>query len=594
MKKSLITLILICLSVMTMKAQPENWNWYFGNNCAINFSTGTPVAIAGSQMNTMEGTASISDAAGHLLFYTDGIAVWDRMNALMPNGFSLYGSSSSTQSALIVPKPGSNSIYYIITTDAAGGILGINYSIVDMTLHGGLGDVSTLNVNMLSTGCEKLIAVRHSNGTDYWILSHEINNNSFYAWRLTSSGFQAPVISNAGNIDSVGMGYLKVSPNSHKIANALFGNNIVDVLDFNNSTGQVSSTNVISIPLPIEFAYGLTFSPNSQVLYEVGDSTTAQLSQWDLSSNNQAAVVSSQFHVATLHDGGALQIGPNGKIYVCRYSSNFLDVINYPNVLGIGCNFVDSAVFLGTGTCMIGLPNAIDASGNFSNTSGVYTITDTSVSISCNVLGTASILTVSGGTSPYHYLWNTGATTSSISTSLAGLYSVTITDAVSDSGFFNIYVNTTITNPNNAIEQLCIVTIDTNTQKNMLIWNKTYNAGIASYNILKETTTAGVYALLGNQAFGTYSTYIDNSSQPQVVAARYKLQTLDSCGTASDSGIAHKTIHLTVNQGSGNSWNLIWDAYEGISFPTYYILRGTAPNNLSVLDSVQSTIFTYT
>ncbi|MBK6889502.1 MAG: SprB repeat-containing protein [Sphingobacteriales bacterium] len=42
--------------------------------------------------------------------------------------------------------------------------------------------------------------------------------------------------------------------------------------------------------------------------------------------------------------------------------------------------------------------------------------------------GTASV-TASGGTPPYTYLWNTGATTSSISGLVAGTYSVTVTDA---------------------------------------------------------------------------------------------------------------------------------------------------------------------
>ncbi|MEI6817715.1 MAG: hypothetical protein WCL14_13985, partial [Bacteroidota bacterium] len=223
------------------------------------------------------------------------------------------------------------------------------------------------------------------------------------------------------------------------------------------------------------------------------------------------------------------------------------------------------------------------------NVAGV-TIAAHAYGSTCTTDGWASASIVSG-LGPYTYSWSpSGGTTQTVSNLSPGYYTCTVHGASGCPGVAICQVRDT----NLTAEQLCIVTVDISTQKNMLVWNKTYNAGIAYYNILKETTTAGVYALLANQAFNTFSTYIDNSSQPQVVAARYKLQTIDSCNGLSDSGIAHKTIHLTVNQGIGNSWNLIWDAYEGISFPTYYILRGTVPNNLSVLDSVQSTIFTYT
>jgi hypothetical protein len=128
----------------------------------------------------------------------------------------------------------------------------------------------------------------------------------------------------------------------------------------------------------------------------------------------------------------------------------------------------------------------------------------------------------------------------------------------------------------------------------MIVWDKITNAGIASFNIYKETTNVGVYALLANQPFSSFSTFIDNSSQPMVVAARYRMTTVDTCGSESDTCLHHKTIHLSVSQGNGNSWNLNWDAYEGLTFSTYYIMRGITPNNLIVIDSVQSNLYSYT
>ena len=565
--KNIYILIMIAVISLSTTAQQQNWNWYFGNNAAINFSTGSPVAINGSAMTTNEACAAISDNTGQLLFYTDGITVYNRNNNPMPIGnFTLHGDPSTTQT-LIVPKPGSNSLYYIITADAQAGAMGINYSIVDMTLNGGMGDVSMLNVPMpvIGLGCEKITAVRNNNGVDFWIIVHGTNSNSFYSYSLTHNGISNPVISNVGvvvNNNSTDweetIGYLKASPNGHKLA-AAFPNNIdiVQLYDFNNSTGLIS--NPISIPFTTsDGPYGVSFSPDNLKLYvttEVG----GQLLQYDISSGVQSTIIASQYIVSSgVSDSRmALQLGPDGKLYIAEMNTSFIDVINNPTVLGSGCNYVANAVNLGSGTCMLGLPNFIDAYNSFNSTSGVYTVTDTTISITCGNPGTASILTVTGGTSPYHYLWNTGATTISTIASIAGYYSVTITDAANDTGIFLMYVNTNVVNPNNTVQELCIVTVDSITQKNKLIWNKTYNAGIASYNIYKETTVAGVYTLLSNQPFSTFSTYIDNSSQPQVVAARYKLVTLDTCGSYSDSGTAHKTIHLTVNQGVGNTWNCL-------------------------------------
>ncbi|MCC7223750.1 MAG: DUF11 domain-containing protein, partial [Chitinophagales bacterium] len=56
------------------------------------------------------------------------------------------------------------------------------------------------------------------------------------------------------------------------------------------------------------------------------------------------------------------------------------------------------------------------------------TCSKTDVTTNGGADGTASV-SASGGTSPYTYLWNTGATTSSISGLVAGTYSVTVTDA---------------------------------------------------------------------------------------------------------------------------------------------------------------------
>ena len=151
----------------------EGNNWTFGWAAGIDFNSGAPVASICS-LSTVEGCSSISDTSGNLLFYTDGVLVWDQNHTIMPNGYGLAGHFSSTQSAVIVKKPGSLTNYYIFTLDGIGSGFsiswdGLYFSEVDMTLNGGLGDVVSTNKNTLvvSHTAEKIAVIKHENETDF-------------------------------------------------------------------------------------------------------------------------------------------------------------------------------------------------------------------------------------------------------------------------------------------------------------------------------------------------------------------------------------------------------------------------------------------
>ncbi len=106
-----LTILLLCASVKLF-AQHAADKWYFGTKAGIDFTSGTATAISSSQMEAGEGSASVSDPiTGALLFYTDGMNVWNSNNTIMPNGNGLLGGLSSTQAALIVPVPESGDQY---------------------------------------------------------------------------------------------------------------------------------------------------------------------------------------------------------------------------------------------------------------------------------------------------------------------------------------------------------------------------------------------------------------------------------------------------------------------------------------------------
>ncbi|MBC7411661.1 MAG: hypothetical protein H7331_04320, partial [Bacteroidia bacterium] len=178
-------------------AQKQNNIWCFGDNAGLNFNTTTPTVLTGSQMSTNEGCASTSDSLGNLLFYTDGISVWNKTHAVMPNGTGLLGSASTTQSALIVPQPGSTTLYYIFTIGELGGSM--NYTMVDMTLAGGNGGVvaSSKNTVLHPLVAEKQCAFMRCDGS-IWLISHEWNTNNFFADLITPTGINSTVVSAVG------------------------------------------------------------------------------------------------------------------------------------------------------------------------------------------------------------------------------------------------------------------------------------------------------------------------------------------------------------------------------------------------------------
>ena len=108
---------LIALLVFTSLfsfSQNETKKWCFGNKAALDFMTSPPTAFT-SSINAGEGCSSIADANGNLLFYTDGVTIFNANHSIMANGTGLLGSSyqSTSQGALIVKQPGSATIYYV-------------------------------------------------------------------------------------------------------------------------------------------------------------------------------------------------------------------------------------------------------------------------------------------------------------------------------------------------------------------------------------------------------------------------------------------------------------------------------------------------
>ncbi len=344
-------------------AQKEAHKWYFGDKAGIDFSYSTPAALLNSQMYAVEGCASIADKNGRLLFYTNGLSVWDSMHNIMLNGNGLLGHQSSTQSAIIVRKPGSLNIYYIFTTDQWGVGNGLNYSELDMTLNGGLGAInSNKNINLMNgRTSERLTAVQHANGRDFWVLTIKDLTDTSYAFLVTVNGVaNTPVKSVFGRNFPISTGYMKSSPDGRFVAIALGGVDSFVLCNFNASNGQFSNP----IYLNKYSEYGLEFSPSGRYLYI--SEANGDVFQFDLKSGIKSNIIGSKTTISNLGASkvGAMQIGPDKKIYHAIRNTGYLNLIQYPDSPGIKCNYISNAVYLGGRICAAGLPNILPSMFN--------------------------------------------------------------------------------------------------------------------------------------------------------------------------------------------------------------------------------------
>ncbi|HRN37808.1 MAG TPA: gliding motility-associated C-terminal domain-containing protein [Flavobacteriales bacterium] len=418
-------------------------HWNFGRFCALGMGTNPPSILPGSAMNTREGVVTVSNASGDLLCYSDGVQVWDRTNAQMPNGFGLFGHHSSTQSALVVPDPADAQRYYLFTTPAEAGDngqpwSGLAYSVINMNLNNGLGDVELKNITLVPDVTEKLTATRHANGHDVWVVAHGWNSSDYYAYPITCAGVGDPVISSAGRVMNNGLpfihtgptGCIQFNPAGSALAAAWTSWGLsstvgkLDLVLFNKATGQFTS-GFSDTHSDADFgasAYGVCFSANGERLYLTENSTTSgpgahhRIWQYDLDVPQPEAGEQAVLDAPSGPFLGTLQRARDGSIYVAQDSSSFIGRIAHPNLLGPASSAQINAVAVG-GTCMLGLPNHWNNVLN--SPAGAIALRDTTVCQGDSITLFPNWAIAPQGAS---YLWNTGDTTDSLTVHAAGMY----------------------------------------------------------------------------------------------------------------------------------------------------------------------------
>jgi uncharacterized protein (TIGR02145 family) len=354
LKTRLLTGLLIFLPFLGF-SQGEWNNWYFGWLAAMTFNFGNPVALNGSVMfqNADAGTVSLSDSLGNLLFYSNGWGgVWNKNNVQMPNSNGLVGGMYGAQTVLSVPKVGDSGKYYLFTVgDVTPPIVGLYYSLIDMSLQGGLGDIvaGVKNIAVASgdSAVDCVSSVRHRNNKDIWVVVRKHGPHSKYlSYLITASGISSsPVVSptNLSKYMTRG-GDLRISQDGTKL---VCSDTLTEICNFNDLTGVVTPEFLINAPV----ATGAEFSVDTKYLYLCTDGSTDIQNidkgwQFDMSYTDSSNFVQHQIQIGDGFDS-KLQLAPNWKIYCgANPEIDSLHCINNPSLPGPACNYQKNAVYL--------------------------------------------------------------------------------------------------------------------------------------------------------------------------------------------------------------------------------------------------------
>ncbi len=345
---------LLSVNVAIGQIDLSNNNWYFGQFAAINFSTNPPNVLLDSQINQVEGCATISDnLTGELLFYTDGTKIWNKNHVIMSNSLGLTGNVSSAQSAIIVRNPKNTNQFYVFTTFQS-----LTYSIVDMTLDSGMGNViiNKKNIpllnefgNSVNTWGEALTVATNEENSKYWILYPV--HNKLYAYRLDEAGLMtAPVVSNLTFTDSLNpFNCIKVNIDNSKIVIGTYFNGAspygaARVYNFNNDEGT------INLNYEVQFNNASVYSAEfykDNLFFSVIDNP--QAGEYLLGFNT-TFLLSNLTSVASL---GTIQSAPNDfEVYVGVGQSGNLNI----NKITTPSNYASTVTY-----------NALNVSGGSSN-----------------------------------------------------------------------------------------------------------------------------------------------------------------------------------------------------------------------------------
>ena len=459
MKRTALVLILTLLNLIVF-SQKEWSNWYRNGREMVTFKNGYAEKVT-NFINSIppfppyenlwhfyyfgDGGISYSDpVTGDLKFIISQRRGYGKDFNVFPNK-DFIRSYPDQKSYHIIPFQNDPNKFYILQFQSVSADLvawesglqvrcpnaiGLAYSIVDLTLNGGMGDFSTTNNLIEGSLTEQITLVRHANAKDVWIIVHPYGTAQYNAILATDAGFEPPKVSIIGTLINSGSkssdGELTASHDGRMLAgcrstNSNSGSNSdIELFDFDNATGLLS--NYRTMPSK-SYIQKLQFSPDNSKLYSAGFDEKfyqSELIQWDF---NQLDVAGSKTIVAAIPNGYVwdMQLAPDGKIYAAAFQEvtgydyhSYLIAIQCPNLQQYACNIEKRAIEA--------TPPFPDLINDFINVPKVPLVPKFSIGNDTAIcFGTLQISAPPGWQS---YKWSTGETTQSITVNKAGLFYV--------------------------------------------------------------------------------------------------------------------------------------------------------------------------
>lgn len=383
----------------------QRW-WFFGNRAVMDFgATGTTVTVSQNpaSVDASEGTTVVSDTAGNLLFYSNGLTVWNRDHAVMQNGSGLTAAPSATQTVAAFPSLSRPGFYFVVSNGGAsesGGVGPLRYSEVDLSLDGGLGAVTAVKNVLLDGGAnsatEGMTAVPNADGTGFWVITAtgggETRNSDIVAHEFDGDGptgtiVRSPMSTPNGNQ----FGTINLSQDMTKLVQHLGsssgGAGQLRLLELDAATGEVTELVTWASPTGLggSNAYSADFSPDGRWVYATRIFGTGQLFRYDIQTYTTASEL--QDNVEALGaigvNGGQVKRAPDGRMYVANYGGATLGVINDPDNVS-DPDYVAGSLALASGSVSrfglpqtaTGCPIPLTAPSGLSVTSAGFTAMD--------------------------------------------------------------------------------------------------------------------------------------------------------------------------------------------------------------------------
>ena len=364
---------IILSSTITLHSQNYRSNWVFGDGAWINFkdNSSDPLFVERAAINQYEGCTSFSDKNGVLLFYSDGVSVWNRFHQTITNGTDLKGSWTSSQSAHIVPFPSDKNKFYIITPGATEKKNEtIYYSIIDTSGGYSNSKVTDKNIELYSNyDGERVAIVKQPNNSKYWLILNDIKAPEYLVYEISDTGITLKSTYNGGLSKVDNHGSLKISTNSNLIISPNSDKLEFEILRFNPFKGEIYENVVLTHAKIGTTIYGVEFSPNSNFAYISANTknggswftivTQFDIIEWYKNKKVSVSTLTNNTFAWRNKSNESLQLAPNNKVYAAVAEANYLNSIESPDLKAPFCNFKSQSVDLKSTTSKLGLPGRV-------------------------------------------------------------------------------------------------------------------------------------------------------------------------------------------------------------------------------------------